>query len=74
MIINVRFSILIKDRFCPSVLNERICLQSLEFSSRYVAEPSESVSVLIAKSLRGNSNNPTEQSVQFQETGEKTHG
>ncbi len=32
------------DRFSSSVLNERICLQIIKFSIRYVDEPSESVS------------------------------
>ena len=32
------------DRFNPSALNERICLQIIEYSVRYVGEPSESVS------------------------------
>ena len=32
------------DRFNPSALNERICLQIIEYSVRYVGELSESVS------------------------------
>lgn len=33
-----------EDRFWSSALNERICIQIIEFSVRYVPKPSESVS------------------------------